>query len=327
VYRALFKNLVAITIILALLLSGCGKTVEIKDEEDVPEAAPSSSESNEDKDTKDTNTADDSNNDKKDDSNGDTGSFFDGIFGNKDVDNLEEIKWDKNIPDVFPENENGKCVVSNHIETDGSIWTLYYVDITEKDIEDYNDLLENNGWEQILSMEMGDVSNYTYAKDEYVISTVAGKDENNGLVYGLFFEEGLDKENIPDQDEMDEDYEEEPVDDTTVYEEQDLPDDFPKDEIPLFEDGILTASNIISTNDEIMFILDYISEKDFDDVSNEMIEVCKDRFGSNLNVVQMGEMTMISGESENYGFSILIGKTDQKDYPVNVSYSVMSSEQ
>lgn len=317
-YQTFFKNLLAVTIILTLILSGCGKTTEIKDKEDLPEAAPSNSDSNEA-----TETEDNDNTDNSDDSDG---SFLNNLFGKDDINELKEVKWDKNIPNVFPEIKDGKCVLCKRIEVDESVWTLYYVDISEKDIEDYSNLLKKNGWEQVSSMEMGDISTYTYMKDEYAITATVAKDEDNGLIYGLFLEDRVDKKNIDDREEIEEDYQEEANDDTIVYDEQELPDDFPKGEIPMFEDGILTVASRILSEGQLMFMLDYMSEKDFNDISDDLIKAFNDQFASKLNVVEMGEMTMITGESENYGFSVILVKTDQEDYPTNVSYTVISNE-
>lgn len=322
-HKSVIKYLIAITIILALVLSGCGKTISITDKEDVPEESASQNDDSNDKDEK---VDKDDKDDDDDSDNG--GSLLGGFFEKDDKDDLKEVKWDKSIPNIFPEPKDGKCVVCQTMEDeDEGVWVLYYVDLSEKDIEDYYEDLEDDGWEQISSMDMGEISSYTFTKDEYAISTTMGIDEDEGIIFGLFLEEdaehiGMDSTSDMDDDEMDEE-----PDEKRVYEEQEVPKDYPENEVPLFEDGSLVAATRIVSDGEIMFMLDYMSEDPFDEVKEEVLKLYVDKTSSNQSVTDMGEMMMITGETENYGYSIILGKTDDEYYPANVSITVMGEDE
>ncbi len=303
--------------LLVVVLTGCGKGNTIVDQEEVPLATPEM--------MNDASGKSDAENDVMDSGANRKVDGLDGnILGNslEDYSDAPELPWNDNIPDVFPVNKWGKCVVSQYIQEEIDLWNLYYVEMTMEDVEAYNTLLESEGW------DLNDAVNglmYAYSKGNHQLNITVTEDEEGRLLYGMFLiENGM--MTFDDDSGTGNDAHNGEAEDGLGYlvgQGQSILAGFPQDEIPIFKDAeLIMVQEIPYEDDKSAYSLMYVSSTDFNTLKEAVVELYENQFGNQMAITDMGEFTILMGESDNYTYTVTLSKSNDETYPVDLQYLV-----
>lgn len=235
----------------------------------------------------------------------------------------DDLAWDKRIPDVFPMNSYGTCVLSQTITEDNAqdvVWHLMYQDMSRDDVDDYMTVLRKEGWtstESILD------TLYHFEKGVSQIVLTFGE-EDGETIFAMFLDEDASEEETYDEDgdyDEDEDIEDE-IEDLNLS----IPDNYPSQEVPLYEKGTLYLAQQITYDDQTAFAVAYMCEGTFKEVAQEIIDTYNKLGYEETAITQLDKMAFIIGTSDNYSYTVTIGDTEGAKYPVDVSYIVEPKE-
>lgn len=102
-----------------------------------------------------------------------------------------------------------------------------------------------------------------------------------------------------------------------------LPDEFPIDEIPLCDNAdLIMVQEILYEENRKSFTLLYVSNGNYIDIRDYLINALKNLYGNHILVNDMNVFTTISGESPNYTYSITIAQTKNEDYSLELQFIV-----
>ncbi|MCK5128322.1 MAG: hypothetical protein KAQ68_00610 [Clostridiales bacterium] len=289
--------LLIVVIILVLSAVACNKLIENKVDELVEKKL---GEALDDKDNKDV--------DKDNDSNHENTEFDNSLL-------TEKAKWSNDISDDFEEFDYGTLrACQNNDDT----WFLLYTDVEEDDIEEYLEMLEDDDWEWEQAMDNA----YEAIKDDLeIIFLIGGEDKNGDSIVSVYLDnhDNDDRDGNGDGNSMDINYD---------NLEDDIPSDYPMDEVPIYDDGktVVLGGNEQNAGGTIMYSVVIATDTETDEVLADIIQTMKklsnDAKDGSFTDVTVGGVGMVIGSVDDWDYSIGIGDGKADGYTTVVTYTI-----
>ncbi len=223
------------------------------------------------------------------------------------MEDMDEVVWSSDIPDVFEEFEDGYCIIcDNFKESDSNIWMLTYIDVDLENVTDYNKKLEKNNW--ILEDEVTGFM-YAYSKDEYETTVTIGNNEDGSIWYTLYLSHEVSNDSGSDLNHMD---------------SGDVPEGYPGD-VPVYESNtsIIIGASEINAGGQMVYSIEIGCDETTEEIVAVLYPYIEELNPNKATKIIMNGNGLLQGGTNDWYYTIRIEAVEYNGKATNILYQVI----